>query len=142
MLDGRVAICWYSLIFWGIDCAIKVIRSFSAWKTHGCTPQRYRTATTIFISFYAKFKYYIFSDYSSGYIKSAWKCYTSHPLGATPSLCIWEYLQIKIVGVSILLIFSYPTSTLPFALTSNHCYNTEPISHLCSKYRSQYMPLL
>ena len=41
------------------------------------------------------------------------KCYTSHPVGAMLSLCIQEYLQIK-----LLVLYC-----LPFALVSNLCYS-------------------
>ena len=50
------------------------------------------------------------------------KHYTTHPVGAKPSLCELKYLQIKHVGASVWLLYSL------HILTSNHCYNTEPIS--------------
>ena len=74
------------------DCTIQVFWSFSAWVMHSCTPQKYRAAITIFISFYIKFKYYFSVLTYQGSIIQYEKCYTSCPVWAMPSVCVQVHL--------------------------------------------------
>ena len=46
--DGSTSFILFK-IFQGVDCNIRVFWSFGAWITHGCTPQKYRAAVTIFM---------------------------------------------------------------------------------------------
>ena len=48
-------------IFKMIDYTIRVFWLFDLWIMYGCTPQKYRTTITIFISFYIKSNTYYFS---------------------------------------------------------------------------------
>ena len=48
---------------------------------------------------------------------------------AMRSLCIREYIQMMLAGVSLSLVNIQLGSTLHFPLASNLCYNTEPINH-------------
>ena len=58
------------------------------------------------------------------------KCYTSCPLGAMLNLCVLEYLQIKLAGVSIWLMYSLHLFYLLllqviFAITKNQLFMYE-----------------
>ena len=85
------------------DCTIQVFWSFRAWVMHSCTPQKYRAAIIIFISFYIKIQ--ICTTFQCSPIRVALiqyeKCYTSCPVWAMPSVCVQVHLQIKLTTVSV-----------------------------------------
>ena len=83
-------------ILCGIDCTMRVLRTFGTWITHSCTSHKY----CCYNHSHIKLKYYFIVITHQGNINTTWKNYTSHPVGATTSLCVLEYLQIKLAGVS------------------------------------------
>ena len=90
---------WFFKTFGRFDCTIRVLKLFSALIIHTHWLTHLKSTATIFI-FYLKFKYSFLVFIHQGSINTTWLCYTNHPVGAMPSLCIWEYLQIKLTSVS------------------------------------------
>ena len=126
MVMMEVYLLVFLKIFRRIDCTIEY-SNHSVFEYHtvahlkSIEPEFNRATNHFHIIYVHKIQMLFFSDHSLGQHE---KCYTSYPVGAMPSLCIWEYLRIKLTSVSI-----WSASThLPFGLTSNLCYNTEPIS--------------
>ena len=71
------------------DCTIRVFQLFGVWIVYSGRPWKYRAANHFPIVY---FKHYFSVITHWGSINTAWKLLQCYPVGATPNLCVWDYI--------------------------------------------------